>query len=139
MKDERTKVKSERFNTLSFDLQNYLHILCLSFALSPFTLIMKTVIYLSFITASISFTLTETKLFLPVREWVKRKNSFIGELFSCGYCLGHWMAFAWVAIYQPRLFEAWWLLDYFCTAIAIAWLAAFQWILMCWLMEINRK
>ncbi len=93
------------------------------------------IIYLSFVTASISFTLTETKLFLPLREWMKRKNSTLGGLLSCGYCFSHWVAFALVAIYQPELFELWWLLDYFLTALAIAWLSAFQWIFMCWLMK----
>jgi hypothetical protein len=93
------------------------------------------VIYLSFVTASISFTVTETKLFIQVREWVKGKNSFLGELFSCGYCFCHWAAFALVIIYQPRLFDSWCLLDYFLTALIIAWLSSLQWALMCWLME----
>lgn len=96
---------------------------------------MKQVILLSFVTASISFTVAETTLFLSLREWAKRKNSFLGELLSCGYCFGHWVAFAVVAIYQPRLFDLWWLLDYFLTALVIAWLSTFQWTLMCWLME----
>lgn len=96
-------------------------------------------IYLSFITASISFTVTETKLFMPIREWVKRRNVFFGELISCGYCFSHWVAFALVAIYRPRLFESWWLMDYFFTAIVIAWLGALQWGLMCWLMNVARK
>ena len=96
---------------------------------------MKEVIYLSFATALISFTLTETKLFLPVREWLKRKNSFLGELFSCSYCFGQWVAFALVAIYNPKLLEFWWLLDYFLTALVIAWLSAFQTIFLAWLMD----
>lgn len=96
---------------------------------------MEKVLYLSFVTASVSFTVAETKLFLPLREWAMRINAYLGELLSCGYCLGHWVAFALVAIYQPRLFEFWWLLDYFLTALVIAWLAAFQWIALCWLME----
>lgn len=100
---------------------------------------MKEVIYLSFVAASISFTVTETKIFMPVREWTKRKNSLLGELLSCGYCFGHWIAFALVAIYQPKLFESWWLLDYFLTAIVVAWLSAFQWILMCMIMEKAEK
>lgn len=91
------------------------------------------VLSLSLATASISFTVTETKLFLAVRERVKRRNSFFGELISCGYCFGHWVAFSLVAIYRPRLFHGWWLLDYFLTALVIAWLAGFQWALMCWL------
>ena len=78
-------------------------------------------------------------MFMPVREWVKRKNSLLGELISCGYCFGYWVAFVLVAICQPKLFEQWWLLDYFITALVIAWLSAFQWSLMCWLMEKAEK
>lgn len=100
---------------------------------------MKTVIYLSFVTACFSFTVTETKLFKPLREWLKKKNSFLGELFSCCYCFGHWVAFALVAIYKPTLFHTWWLLDYFFTALVIAWFSAIQWALMCWLMDKTGK
>lgn len=96
---------------------------------------MEAVIYLSFVTASVSFTVTETKLFRPLREWVQGRSRFLGALLSCGYCLGHWVAFALVGIYQPRLFEAWWPMDYFLTALVIAWLAGFQWVVLCWLME----
>lgn len=95
---------------------------------------MLEVIYLSLVTASISFTVTETKIFMPLREWVRTKNSCLGKLLSCGYCFAHWVAFSLVAIYRPKLVESWWLLDYFLTAIAVAWLSAFQWIILCWLM-----
>jgi len=87
------------------------------------------VLLLSLACASISFTVTEMKLFLPLRQRWPRE-SFLGEVLSCGYCFGHWVAFALVAIYRPRLFEVWWLLDFFLTAIVIAWLAGFQWIVM---------
>ncbi|MCP4401367.1 MAG: DUF1360 domain-containing protein [bacterium] len=100
---------------------------------------MKMVIYLSFVTASIAFTVTEVKLFEPFRLWIKEKSSFLGELFSCGYCFGHWVAFLLVAIYQPRPFEIYWLPDYFLTALVISWLSAFQWALMCWLMGLTGK
>ncbi|KAB2832103.1 MAG: hypothetical protein F9K48_11105 [Candidatus Brocadia sp.] len=97
------------------------------------------IIYLSFITASVSFTVTETKIFKPMREWVKKRVAFLGELLSCGYCFSYWVAFIMVAIYRPGLFESWWLLDYFLTALVIAWFAAFQWVVMCWLMEKTGK
>ena len=100
---------------------------------------MKEVICLSFVTAAISFTVCDAILFLPLREWTKGKNKFLGELLSCGYCFGHWTAFALVALYRPKLFEQWWLLDYFLTALVIAWLSAFQWILMFWLMQKTGK
>lgn len=96
---------------------------------------MENLIYLSAITASISFTIAETKLLKPLRDWVNSKNHFLGELVTCGYCVGHWVAFALVAIFQPKLFDSWFLLDYLLTAMVIAWLSAFQWGLMCWLME----
>jgi hypothetical protein len=85
--------------------------------------------------ASISFTVTETKIFKSLREWMIQKNTFFGELLSCGYCFGHWVAFAMVAVYRPKLFKFCWLLDYFFTALVIAWLSAFQWVVMCWFME----
>ena len=94
---------------------------------------MKEVLLLSLVTASISYTVTETKLFKPLREWVGKLP--MGELLSCGYCLGHWVAFALVAIYRPRLFEMWWPLDYFLTALLIAWLSGVQWVLMCYVMQ----
>ena len=96
---------------------------------------MEKIVYLSLVTASISFTVSESKLFMPLRDWAKKKLAYLGEFLSCGYCLGHWMAFALVAVYRPKLFDSWWLLDYFLTALVIAWLSAFQWILLCWLME----
>lgn len=92
---------------------------------------MQEVLYLSFVCASVSFTVSETKLFLPVREWLHEKNSFLGKLFSCGYCFGHWVAFALTALYRPRLFDLWALLDYFLTALVISWFAAFQWAVLC--------
>jgi hypothetical protein len=49
------------------------------------------------------------------------------------------VAFGVVAIYRPRLFAGWWLLDYFPTAWVIAWLAGFQLTLLCWLMEKTGK
>lgn len=101
--------------------------------------VMGEILLLSVVTASIAFTVTETKLFKTLRRWAKEKSFLLGELFSCGYCFGHWVAVVLVAIYRPKLFELWWLLDYCLTALVIAWLAAFQWALLCWLMEKAEK
>lgn len=94
----------------------------------------SSVLFLSFVAASISFTVAETKLFKPSREWLQVRNVFLGGLISCGYCLGHWVAVGLVAVYRPKQFTAWWLLDYFLAAPVIAWFSAFQWAAMCWLM-----
>lgn len=92
-------------------------------------------VFLSFVTAAIAFTVAEMKIFRSLREWVTGKSAFFGELISCGFCLGIWIAFALVAVYKPRLFDAWPPLDYFLTALAIGWLSGLQWILMCCLTD----
>jgi hypothetical protein len=97
------------------------------------------VLWLSLVTASVAFTLCDTTIFAGLRDWVKGRSAWLGKLAFCGYCLGHWVAFGLVAVYRPRLFDAWWLLDYGCTALVIAWLAAFQWAALCWLLEKIRK
>jgi hypothetical protein len=96
---------------------------------------MTTAFLLALATASMSFTLTETKLFKPFRSWINRHSAFAGTLFSCGYCLGFWISFVLVAIYQPRLFHKWLLMDLFLSANIIAWLGGIQWVIMCWLMQ----
>ena len=96
---------------------------------------MDQVVWLSLVAASVAFTLGETTVFAGLREWVKGRSVWLGKLACCGYCLGHWVAFGLVAIYRPRLFGGWWLLDYALTALVVAWLAAFQWAALCWLME----
>lgn len=100
---------------------------------------MLEVVYLSFVTASISFTVTETRVFQSFRGWIKDRNRLLGDLFSCGYCFGHWVSFGLTAIYTPRLFQYWRLLDYFLTALIIAWFAGIQWAIMCWLMDKTGK
>jgi len=94
---------------------------------------------LALATASASFTVCEMRLFAGFREWVARRNQWLGELFSCAYCLGHWIALGLVAVYRARLFHAWLPLDYFLTALVIAWASALQWVVMCWLMDRTGK
>jgi len=95
--------------------------------------------YLSLVTASISFTITETKICAACRQWVKRRSTFFGELLSCGYCLGHWIALILVILFKPQFFDTWWLLDYFFVVMIIAWLSGFQWALMGLLMKATGK
>lgn len=91
------------------------------------------------VTASISFTISESWLFKGVREYIKSKNEILGHLFSCGYCLGHWVAFVLVAIYQYKILNGFFIVDYFLTALIISWLSAFQWALLCLLMIYSNK
>lgn len=100
---------------------------------------MRTAILLSLVTASIAFTVSETAAFAGIRERLRVRDAWLGKLVSCGYCSGHWIAFGLVAVYRPRLFTALWLLDYALTTLVIAWLAAFQWMALCWAMQRTGK
>lgn len=97
------------------------------------------VFILSLAAAGISFGITETKLARPLREWMKQKNRLLGELFSCGYCFGHWVSLALVGIYRPGILAAWPPVDFVLTVFIVAWLAGFQWVLMCLLMQKTGK
>jgi len=87
------------------------------------------------VTASVSFTISETKLFAAPRAYILKKFTLLGELLSCGYCLGHWVALLLIILYRPRLFHYFWPLDYFISVLLVAWLAAFQWLVLCLLMK----
>jgi hypothetical protein len=43
--------------------------------------------------ASISFTITYTGLFKPLREWLSPIHKKIEDLFHCPWCFGHWCVF----------------------------------------------
>jgi hypothetical protein len=54
---------------------------------------LEQVVWLSLVTASVAFCLSETTVFAGLREWVKGRSVWLGKLAGCGYCLGHWVAF----------------------------------------------
>jgi hypothetical protein len=100
---------------------------------------MEQIVFLSAVTAIIAFNISETSLFAPAREWLRNRSLLVGKLVACGFCLGQWIALTLVAVYQTRLFFAWWPLDLVLTAFVVAWLAAFQWAALCWLMTKTGK
>jgi hypothetical protein len=92
---------------------------------------MAEVVLLSLVRASVALALSETALCAGLRERVKARSAWLGRLACCGDCLAHRVAFGFMAVYRPRLSARWWLLDWLCTALFIAWLAAFQRAAMC--------
>ena len=53
---------------------------------------MKMVVYLTFVTASVAFAISDAVLFAGMRERLRSWNPWLGKLASCGYCLRHWEA-----------------------------------------------
>jgi hypothetical protein len=95
-------------------------------------IVYEIVVLLSIVSACIAFTVTKSVLFAPIRIVIEDHLPHkVSELFHCGYCFGHWVSFVLVAIYQPRLFNYFWPIDYFLTALVIAWLSGIQWAIFC--------
>ncbi|WP_373855435.1 DUF1360 domain-containing protein [Desulfocucumis palustris] len=54
--------------------------------------------------STISLTITKSKVFSPLRNWVIKRNEKLGSLLSCPYCMSHWVATFYVIvlyIYSP--------------------------------------
>lgn len=80
---------------------------------------------LSLAVAAISFTTSKAVIFRSLRLWIDDRNEWLGELVACPYCTAHWVAFAAVAIYQPRPVNSGALiLDLFVSAMAIVAVAS---------------
>lgn len=69
--------------------------------------------------SGIAMSFTQGSMFDGLRAWIMRKNKLLGDLARCFFCLGHWIAFAGVAIYQPRPLRSHLLPDLIVSAFAI--------------------
>lgn len=98
-----------------------------------------TLIILSLIVASITYTVTRSNIFASFRLLVKHFSPKLGELVSCGYFFGHWVSFVIVGLYRYRVVEGLGILDYFLTALLVAWLNAWQWPAMTILLNYRAK
>lgn len=59
---------------------------------------------LSMCVSTISFTITKSRFFSPLRNWVFMRNERLGKLLRCTYCMSHWVAAFFVIllyIYSP--------------------------------------
>jgi len=82
-------------------------------------------LFLALATASIALTITKAVIFEPMRDWIGDRSDFFGELFSCPYCMSHWVSFGFIAYYQPRLVSSQYLIaDLFTSAFALITLSS---------------
>lgn len=58
-------------------------------------------IIISLAVASISYTISKSGIFLPVRLFICKHIHFLGQLISCPYCLSNWVSFIiFITIYK---------------------------------------
>jgi len=76
-------------------------------------------IYTSLAVASISLTISRAKIFSPHREWIARRNIWVGDLISCPYCTSHWISFIVCLEFDSLVITNWVLIDYLIHAFSI--------------------
>ncbi len=86
----------------------------------------------SAVVMGIAQTVSKERIFLPLRERLHGKETWLGYLVSCPYCFSHWLAFVLVPLtgaYYVRIAPRWPVvspvLDWFLSSILVVVLAAF--------------
>lgn len=69
---------------------------------------MAVVIWLAIATVSISYTLTKTPVFDFVRDRL-HEDGMLFKLWSCPYCMSHWIAFGFTAAFRPEPLTGTWI------------------------------
>jgi len=54
---------------------------------------------------TVSMTITKANVFAWLRNWLDDRNDFLADLFSCPYCMSHWVALGVMFMYQPLLID----------------------------------
>lgn len=86
-------------------------------------------------TSALAYLLTRADVLEKPRLWIVLRSRFFGELATCGYCLSHWIAAAFVLGRNIRLFGLWPPIDYLLTILVIAFLASIVYAATAWLIE----
>jgi hypothetical protein len=87
-------------------------------------------VLLSIACGAISMTVSKSKVFLPVRRWIKSWSVFLGEGLACPYCTSHWVAFILMLIYFPRVLHSGVTVIDFCveTMVVVAMASMTAWV-----------
>lgn len=62
-----------------------------------------TILAMSLAAGAISMTIAKSQAFEPLRDWVKARSEWFGDLIHCPYCVSHYVAIFFVGVYQPLL------------------------------------
>ena len=63
-------------------------------------------ILISIAVSVVSMTVTKAVVFKPLRDYVKKKSEFFGELLSCPFCFSFWLALPLQAMFKIRLISS---------------------------------
>lgn len=86
-----------------------------------------TTVVLGIAIGAVSFTIARTKITQPLRAKIAGKNTWLGNLVGCPYCVSHWLSFAAAGLYRPRIVDLWLPLDVLVAAMVMVAISAFTW------------
>ena len=82
---------------------------------------------LSLAVATVSVTVTLSKIFEKPRDWIAKRSEFLGGLTSCPYCFSHWGSFLAVLIFAPKVVSVGpWAINFIVTSFAMVAMAAWS-------------
>ncbi len=90
------------------------------------------VLSVSVVVMGLSYTIARERLFAPLRRALGGRETWLGYLVSCPYCVSHWVAFLLVPLtgtYAVDVVVRWgplsWVLRWFLSSVLITAVAAF--------------
>jgi hypothetical protein len=103
------------------------------------TMVSQGILYMGLASGIISFTISEAKIFEWWRNWIKDKNTFLSDLFNCGFCLSFWVCALLEIIYRPNLFNKIPVVDNILTIFVMTFISGMVWGLLCFIMKMIDK
>lgn len=64
--------------------------------------IVFSIIAAGIVSGVMSFTITMSALFAPLRLWMEKEGKFVGDLFQCPHCLGYYISLFWSILLFKR-------------------------------------
>jgi hypothetical protein len=58
---------------------------------------------LSLAISAISYTISRTEIFKPIRKLICNRWNWLGKLISCPYCLSHWVSFVMIFYFYKTI------------------------------------
>lgn len=63
------------------------------------------IVVMALAVGTVSMTITKANIFEWLRNWIETKNDFLADLFSCPYCMSHWIALGLMFLYRPLILD----------------------------------